>query len=174
MRYDEIARGEFNHAIRMTVQVSQRKSIWPATRQAGSTTSGNAPPMGLRFRIKASYDISGFPAAAQVILRAMRKHGLIVADNGGDWYFTGAPDDRYPDEDIDLLKRLRGSDFEAVLTVDDAGEPIRPGAGIAILAPMRAAPLAGTWHDLLGRVLESRKELAVLPLVVRPDRPTPR
>lgn len=174
VRYDEIARGGINHAIRMTVQVSQRKYIWPATHQAGSTTSADAPPMGLRFRLKASYDISGFPAAAQVILRAMKKHGLIVADNGGNWYFTGAPDDRYPDEDIDLLKRLRGSDFEAVLTVDDAGNPIRPGAGVARLEAMGPAPAAGTWHDLRGRVVMGRKDLAVLPLVVRPGRPTPR
>lgn len=170
VRYDELARGEINHAIRMTVSVSQRKYIWPARHHAGSTTNPNAPPMGLRFRLKASYDISGFPAAAQVILRAMKKHGLIVADNGGNWYFTGAPDERHPDGDIDLLKRLRGSDFEAVLSVDDQGQPIRPGSGIITLAPARAPVAAGSWHDLLGRRVGSRPDLAILPLVRAPAR----
>ena len=168
VRYDEIARGEINHAIRMTVDVSQRKYIWPARHQAGSTTSANAPPMGLRFRLKASFDISRYPASAQVILRAMKKYGMIVADNGGDWFFSGAPDDRYPDEDIDLLKQLRGSDFEAVLSVDDAGNPIMPGAGIVRLAPAGAAKAGGDYHDFLGRYIGLRPALAVLPLVHAP------
>lgn len=168
VRYDEIARGEINHAIRMTVVVSQKAYIWPARHQAGSTTSANAPPMGLRFRLKASYDVSRYPAAAQVILRAMKKYGMIVADNGGNWYFGGAPDDRYPDDDIDLLKQLRGSDFEAVLTVDDTGNPIQPGAGIARLAPAGAARAAWDYRDLLGRYAGLRPDLSAMPLVRAP------
>lgn len=168
VRYDEIARGEINHAIRMTVDVSQKAYIWPARHQAGSTTSPNAPPMGLRFRLKAAYDISKFPAAAQVILRAMKKYGMVVADNGGNWYFGGAPDDRYPDDDIDLLKQLRGSDFEAVLTVDDKGKPIQPGAGVVRLAPAGSAREAWNYHDFLGRYVGFRPGLAALPLARTP------
>jgi hypothetical protein len=164
VRYDELARGEIDHAIRMTVRVSRRQYIWPARHQAGSTDRADAPPMGLRFRLKAGYDISGFPPACQVILRAMKKHGLIVADNGGNWYFTGAPDERYPDADIDLLKRLRGSDFEAVLSVDDAGNPIRPGTGVIRLAAARRLAMAERWRDLLGRAVGGRKDIAIFPI----------
>lgn len=165
VRYDEIARGVIDHAIRMTVVVSQRSYIWPATHHAGSTTSANAPPMGLRFRLKASYDISRFPASCQTILKAMKKHGLLVADNGGNWYFTGAPDDRHPDEEIDRLKELRGSDFEAVLSVDDQGNPIRPRTGVLRWGAVGKAGALGEWHDPLGRVMGGRKDLAVLPLL---------
>lgn len=164
VRYDELARGEIDHAIRMTVRVSQRKYIWPATHHAGSTTSADAPPMGLRFRLKAGYDITRFPPAAQVILRAMKKHGLIVADNGGNWYFTGAPDERHPDEDIDLLKQLRGSDFEAVLSVDESGNPIRPPSAVRPMLIPRRAGAAGPWHDFLGRAVGARRHPAMLPL----------
>ena len=98
----------------------------------------------------------------------MKKHGLIVADNGGNWFFTGAPDERMPDEDIDLLKQLKGSDFEAVLSVDDAGNPIRPGTGVLLLPRARRAAEPGGWHDVLGRVIGGRRGLAILPLVRGP------
>ena len=132
VRYDEIKRGVIDHAIRMTVQVSRKSYIWPARHQAGSTTSQNAPPMGQRYRLKAAFDISGFPPAAQVVLKALKKYGAIVADNGGNWYVSGAPDERFPDEEIDALKRVKGSDFEAVQSVDDQGNPIYP-PGMAIV-----------------------------------------
>jgi hypothetical protein len=130
VRYDEIARGVIDHAIRMTVATSRKSYIWPARHQAGSTTSLNSPPMGQRYRLKAGFDISGYPRAAQVVLTALKKYGMILADNGSNWYISGAPDDRMPDEEINALKKVKGSDFEAVQSVDAAGNPLMPGAGI--------------------------------------------
>lgn len=164
VRYDEIVKGEINHAIRMTVQTSQRKYIWPARHYASSNTSPNTPPMGLRFRLKAGVDISKLPRAAKIVATALKKYGMVVADNGGDWYISGAPDDRMPDDEINGLKALKGSDFEAVLTVDGSGNPIQPGSAI------RARPAArGLFSsqesgygltegfNLLGRWTELRK-----------------
>lgn len=127
VRYEEVyIKGEVNHAIRMTVKYSQKKYIWPARHYASSSIDTNRPPMGLRFRLKAAYDISGFSTPIQVILRAMKKHGLIVADNGSDWYISGAPDPRWSDGVLGELKSIKGNAFEAVLTVDDDGTPIYP------------------------------------------------
>ncbi len=117
VRYDEvIGRGEITHAIRVTVRRTQRSFILPATHHAGLTNDPNAPPMGLRFRLKADYDISGFPEQVQVILTALKKYGMLVADNGGDWFITGAPDPRWDDDILRTLQRVKGRDFEAVDT----------------------------------------------------------
>lgn len=154
VRYDEIKRGVIDHAIRMTVDVSRKSYIFPARHQAGSTTSQNAPPMGQRYRLKASFDISAYPPAAQTVLKALKKYGAIVADNGGNWYLSGAPDERYPDEEIDALKKVKGSDFEAVQSVDDAGKPIYPpGIGIVRWPYAPRNDYAGPWYSLLGRRL---------------------
>jgi hypothetical protein len=126
VRYEEIAAGEIDHAIRMTVNNSQKAYIYPASHYASSSTDPNRPPMGLRFRLRAAYDISGFGPQAKVVLRALKKHGMIVADNGGDWFISGAPDSRFDDDEINGLKAVKGSDFEAVKTVDDSGDPIYP------------------------------------------------
>lgn len=115
-RYDELAAGEIRHALRFTVWRSQRGYIHPATHQAGSTDDPNDPPMGLRLRLKASYDISGFTGHARIILAALKKYGMIVADNGTSWYISGATDARWDDEDLDQLKGVPGSAFEAVQT----------------------------------------------------------
>lgn len=131
VRYEEVyIKGEVNHAIRMTVSASQKAYIYPARHYASSSTDPNRPPMGLRFRMKASYDISGFSAPIQVICRAMKKYGLIVADNGSNWYLSGAPDPRWSDDTLNQLKSIPGSAFEAVLTVDSQGNPVRPGAAV--------------------------------------------
>jgi hypothetical protein len=117
VRYDEVVeKGEINHALRFTVSRSQRGYIHPATHFASRSKDPNRPPMGLRVRLKADYDISGFPKEAQVILRCLKKYGMIVADNGGDWFVTGAPDPRWNDDVLNTLKRVKGSDFEAVDT----------------------------------------------------------
>jgi hypothetical protein len=156
IRYDEIARGEINHAIRMTVVVSQRKYLWPARHFASSNTNPNTPPMGLRFRLKASVDISKLPPAAKTIAIALKKYGTMVADNGGNWYITGAPDDRMPDDEINALKVLKGSDFEAVLSVDAAGNPIRPGTAIRPKSKLPDQSLVNHfWFDILGRNFSS-------------------
>jgi len=129
VRYEEVyIKGEVNHAIRMPCQSTQRAYIYPARHYASSNTNQNLPPMGLRFRMKASYDISKFSAPIQMICRAMKKHGLIVADNGGNWFISGAPDSRWNDDVLNEIKTIPGSAFEAVVTVDAQGNPIKPAA----------------------------------------------
>jgi hypothetical protein len=114
VRYDEVAAGQINHAIRFTVRSTQKGFIHPATHYASSNTDPNAPPMGLRVRVKANYDISRFTGAAKTIVTAMKKYGMILADNGSDWYFTGASDTRWNDTDLNQLKTIPGNAFEAV------------------------------------------------------------
>jgi hypothetical protein len=117
VRYDEaVTSGEIKHALRFTVQSSQRAYIHPATHFASSNTNPNSPPMGLRVRLKAGYDLTRFSGAAKVILAALKKYGMMVADNGSDWYITGATDPRWDDDDLNQLKTVPGNAFEVVLT----------------------------------------------------------
>lgn len=120
VRYEEAAAGAINHAIRVTFSSTQRAYIHPATHQAGGDTDPDLPPMGLRLRLKVDYDISGFSGHARVILEAMKRYGIIVADNGSNWFFTGASDARWDDDDLDQLKDVPGSAFEVVAT----GQPV--------------------------------------------------
>jgi hypothetical protein len=113
-RADEVVAGAIRHALRVTVPRSQRAFRAPARHFASSSSDPRLPPMGLRLRLKASYSIRGFDGQARVVLRALRKYGLIVADNGSPWFVSGAPDPRWDDEDLDELKRVPGSAFEAV------------------------------------------------------------
>lgn len=117
VRYDEVQSGVISHALRFTVRETQRLFIHPATHFASSTTASNRPPMGLRLRMKASYNINGLTGAARVIATALKKYGLIVADNGSDWYISGTTDNRWIDNDLDQLKGVPGSAFEVVQTV---------------------------------------------------------
>lgn len=126
VRYEEVARGEIPHAVRFTVRKSQKKYLYPATHCASKETDEALPPMGLRFRLKADVDIAGYPKNVQVILRALKKHGMMVADNGSDWFISGAPDKRWNDDELHSMQKLKGGDFEAVLTVDDKGKTIPP------------------------------------------------
>jgi hypothetical protein len=114
VRYDEVAGGAITHAVRFTCPRTRKAYIPPARHYASSSTDPNLPPMGMRIRLKASVDISGFPADVQVILTAMKKYGMLLADNGSGFYVTGAPDPRWNDANIDTMKRLHGSDFEVV------------------------------------------------------------
>ena len=115
VRYDEIASGEINHAIRFTAPQTRREYVWPARHYASSLTGTAYPPMGQRFRLKAGYDISGFSPQLQVLLQALKKYGLILADNGSRWYISGVPDPRWDnDMFVSELRRVKGSDFEAV------------------------------------------------------------
>jgi hypothetical protein len=113
-RYDEVAAGAINHALRFTVPTTQEAFVLPATHWASTVTDPNAPPMGLRMRLKASFDISGFPADDQVILTALKQYGMIVADNGSAMYITGTTDNRWSNNDLGELKSLTASDFEVV------------------------------------------------------------
>jgi hypothetical protein len=115
-RYDEVARGHIDHALRFTISQSQRGYIDPATHFASSSTDPNRPPMGLRFRLKASFDTSRFTGQSRVILDALKRYGMIVADNGSNWFITGAQDTRWNDDDLNQLKTVPGSAFEVVDT----------------------------------------------------------
>lgn len=114
VRYDEILAGEINHALRFTVE-DTAGYIWPARHLTADAQDG-IPPMGARFRLKADYDISSFPQEMQVILQAMKTYGIILADNGSNWYVSGAPDERWDNDMLHLLDVLIGDDFEAVDT----------------------------------------------------------
>jgi hypothetical protein len=114
VRYPELSAGRIDHALRMTVARTQRGYIHPATHFASSSSDPNLPPMGLRLRLKASFSLAGFHGESLIVLRALKRYGLIVADNGSSWYITGAPDPRWNDEDLEQIKRVPGSAFEAV------------------------------------------------------------
>jgi hypothetical protein len=115
VRYDEVfEQMEIKHAVRFTAQVTRRAYVFPARHFASSDTSPNRPPMGMRVRLKASFDISGFSPAMQVILRALKKYGMILADNGSNWYISGTPDPRWDDNELSTLKAIKGSSFEVV------------------------------------------------------------
>ncbi len=116
-RYDEIVeRGELRHALRFTARRTQRGYIPPATHYASRSRDRKLPPMGLRVRLKAGYDTSRFPAPARVILEGLKRYGMLLADNGGDWFVSGAPHPKWDDEALATLKRVKGRDFEAVMT----------------------------------------------------------
>jgi hypothetical protein len=115
-RYPEVKAGAIDHALRVTVPRTQRGYIHPATHFASSSSDAALPPMGLRLRLKADYPLARFHGQALAILRALKRYGLIVADNGSPWYITGAPDPRWSDGDLDQLKTVAGSAFEAVRT----------------------------------------------------------
>jgi hypothetical protein len=114
VRYDEVASGEIRHALRFTVPKTQRSYVWPARHFASSITDLRFPPMGVRFRLRPDYDISGFSKPDQVILTALKHYGMILADNGGAWFVSGVPDPRWNEDDLRNLNRVKGSDFEAV------------------------------------------------------------
>ncbi len=116
-RYEEtVEQGEIRHALRFTVRKTQRGYIAPATHFASRSNDTHLPPMGLRVRLKADFEISGYPKTAQVILRGLKKYGMLLADNGGDWFLSGAPHPRWNDDELHALKKVKGSDFECVDT----------------------------------------------------------
>lgn len=115
VRWDEVELGDIPHAIRFTVRQTRRAYIHPASHWASSSTLLDRPPMGMRVRLKASYDISGYPPRAQVVLRALKRYGMIVADNGSDWFMSGVADARWNDNDMNTLKSVKGRDFEVVM-----------------------------------------------------------
>lgn len=114
VRYDEAASGHINHAIRVTVDSTQDAYLHPASHCAGDTSSSSAPPMGLRLRLSSGYDVSGITGPAHAIAAAMKQYGLIVADNGSNWYISGTSDRRWSDENLDQLKSIPGSAFQVV------------------------------------------------------------
>jgi hypothetical protein len=116
VRYDEVASGHIDHALRFTVSRSQRAYLHPATHWASSNTDPDLPPMGLRLRLKASFNVSSYTGQTRVVLDALKRYGMIVADNGSNWFLTGAADTRWNDTDLNQLKTVPGSAFEVVNT----------------------------------------------------------
>jgi hypothetical protein len=116
VRYGEVAAGAIHHAIRFTVEQTQRGYIFPATHYASSSSNKSLPPMGLRVRLKASYSLARFHGESLVILQALKRYGMIVADNGSSWFLTGGADPRWNDDDLNQLKSVPGKAFEAVNT----------------------------------------------------------
>jgi hypothetical protein len=115
VRYDEVAgQGAVHHAFRFTVRRTRRAYVHPARHFASRATDVDLPPMGMRVRLKALYDTRKFPPQARVILEALKSHGMMLADNGGDWFLSGAPDPRWDDEDLGTLKRVKVRDFEII------------------------------------------------------------
>jgi hypothetical protein len=115
-RYDEVARGVIDHALRFTVERTRRAYIAPARHYASTLTDSDLPPMGLRVRLKAAFDVSTFPRQARVVLTALKRYGMLVADNGSSWYISGAPDRRWNNDDLRTLGRVKGSNFEVLQT----------------------------------------------------------
>ena len=138
VRYDEVfgPNAGIHHAIRFTVGCTSRRYLWPARHQAG-VTDPRCPPMGARFRLRAGYDISGYSSRARIVLRAMKRYGMIVADNGSDWYFQGAVDARWTYRFVDQLKRVPARAFVAV---DESACKVGSGSGAFAYGPGCPAP----------------------------------
>jgi hypothetical protein len=113
-RYDEVRRGVIDHALRFTVQRSRRAYVAPARHFASDSNDPSLPPMGLRLRLKASFDVSGYPRQARIVLIALKRYGMLVADNGANWYISGAPDSRWSNDQLHTLGGVKGSNFEVV------------------------------------------------------------
>src|SRR3954453_22826346 len=113
-RYGDVARGSMAHALRFTVERTRRAFVYPARHYASDETDASLPPMGLRVRLKARFDTHGFPPQARAVLETLKRYGMILADNGSNWYITGAPDPRWSNDDLHSLGRVQGSDFEVV------------------------------------------------------------
>lgn len=129
VRHEEVAAGEIKHAIRFTAEETQRAYVWPARHYASDITDSSVPPMGTRFRLKASFDINPYPPEIQVILRAMQRYGIILADNGSSWFFSGVPHEGWNNElMVDTFREIQGSNFEAV---DVSSLMIDPDSGQA-------------------------------------------
>ena len=113
-RYDEARRGAIDHALRFTAQRTRRAYLWPARHYASDSNDPSLPPMGLRVRLKASFDVRPFPPQARIVLVALKRYGMLLADNGSNWYLSGAPSPGWSNDQLHTLGRVTGSDFEVV------------------------------------------------------------
>jgi hypothetical protein len=115
-RYGEVKAGVIDHALRFTAPRTRRAFVSPARHQAGSSSDPSLPPMGVRVRLKASVSLAGYGPQSRIVLRALKRYGMILADNGSPWYITGAPSTGWNDDDLHGLHRITGKDFEVVKT----------------------------------------------------------
>ncbi len=125
-RYDEIEAGEIAHALRFTVQRSQKAYVWPARHYASDNTNPNLPPMGARVRLKSSVNISGYPPEVRIVLTALQRYGMFLADNGSNWFISGTPDDRWDNDNLRQLRNIIGSNLEFV---DASSLMVHPDSG---------------------------------------------
>ncbi|MDP9246408.1 MAG: hypothetical protein M3O64_07110 [Chloroflexota bacterium] len=143
LRYDEVARGLVDHAIRFTAQRTDKRFVWPARHQAGAANDASLPPMGARFRLKAGFSLDGYSQQTQVVLTAMQRYGLILADNGSNWFFTGQTSSSWSDQLLSELKRIPAGAFEAI---DASGLMLDPNSGRVAAAAAGRALVPG-WHS---------------------------
>src|SRR6266567_4144179 len=146
-RYDEVAAGAINHALRYTVPTTQRAFVASASHWASTVTNPSAPPMGTRLRLKATFDISGFPADDQVILTALKKYGMILADNGSAVFISGVPDNRWNNSDLNMLKTITASNFEVVqmgTIYTDSNVPTGPSPTLSSFTASATSVTSGT------------------------------
>jgi hypothetical protein len=139
-RYDEVASGAIKHALRFTLQNSRAAFVPPASHWAATTTNASAAPMGMRLRLKSSFDISGFSATNQVILTVLQKYGMIMADNGSNMYISGAPDDRWDNDDLHNLDQVTAADFEVVQMNPIYTQSNLPTGAVPVIASFSASP----------------------------------
>lgn len=144
VRYDEVAAGHIDHAISMTATGIGNQYVWPASRTASSLSGAQYPPMGTRFRLKASVDISSFSPNVRVVLEALKTYGAILTDNGASWFLTGVPDSRWNDGEMHALTQLHGSDFEAV---DESSLMVSSSSGQA-----RAGAIPTGWVNIVNKL----------------------
>jgi hypothetical protein len=159
VRYDEVAAGEIRHALRFTAPQTRNQYVWPARHFASNLSGTSYPPMGQRFRLKASFDVTAFSPEVQIILRALKTYGMILADNGSAWYISGVPDLRWDNDTlVSELSRVKGSDFEAVevtalMVSADSGQALQNGAGGGVGDPGTNATGGGSGGCFLSSVI---------------------
>ena len=162
VQYDEVNSGEIRHAIRLTVPQTLRAFIWPARHYASSLTDPKYPPMGQRFRLRAGFDISSFSLEDQVILRCLKKYGMMIADNGSAWFISGAPDSRWNNTNLSDLRRVVGSDFEAVdvssLMIDTNSGQARQSSVAVSVSPATASVMIGNNQPFTANVQNSTNQ----------------
>jgi Ricin-type beta-trefoil lectin domain len=148
VRYDEVASGAIHHALRVTIDHTRGAHIWPARSNASSLTGTQYPPMGQRFRLKASYDISGYPAPVQVVLQALKTYGMILADNGTSWHLSGIGDPRWNDDTMHALTEVTGDNFEAV---DESSLMVDPNSGATTSTSSNATAVPTGWVNVVSK-----------------------
>ncbi len=152
VRYDEVASGQINHALRFTAPATNDTFVWPARHYASPHNGTQYPPMGTRFRLRQDFDISSFPPHVQVILAALKTYGMILADNGASWFISGVPDSRWNDDEMHQLTRVIGADFEAVdessLMVDPNSAEVKSSAPAP---PPTPTPPSVDWVNVVSK-----------------------
>lgn len=174
VRLEEVQAGAVTHAIRFTAARTDQSYLWPARHEAGSAANLSLPPMGARFRLKASFNIGGFLPETQAILRAMQHYGLILADNGSNWYFQGTDDAGWPNEVLDQLKGVPASAFEAV---DESSLMVNPNSGQVRTAARQPSPTRtvppGPSPSAASATPPAPYPAPTTPAAVRPPAPSP-